>query len=106
MAAEPRRYSYAALAAATGGFDKTRELGEGGFGAVYRGTLEDGRDVAIKRLSQETGPGTAAGLPSADQFEAEVKVVASYRHPHLLSVIGYCDEPGAAGTAVRRSCIV
>jgi serine/threonine protein kinase len=105
MAVEPRVYTYAALAAATDNFDKARELGEGGFGAVYRGRLEDGREIAVKKLSQEAGAGTAAGLPSVDQFEAEVEGVAAYQHPNLLPVIGYCDEPGGAGS-VRRSCIV
>ena len=104
---EPRRHSFAELESATGGFAKERVLGEGGFGAVYRGELA-GRQVAVKRLTQESGPGTAAGLNSVAQFEAEVRVIASYSHAHLLPVIGYCDEDGPMeGVAsCRRTCIV
>lgn len=105
---EPQRHSFAELEAATGGFAGGRILGEGGFGAVYRGELATGALVAVKRLTQEAGPGTAAGLTSVDQFEAEVRVIASYSHAHLLPVIGYCDEDGGAveGAVCRRTCIV
>ena len=89
--AAPRRYSYAELRAATGDF--SRQLGSGGFGAVFAGELpgDDGVAVAVavKKLSQEAGPGTAAGVPSAAQFTAEVHGMAAYAgHPHLLPVIG------------------
>ena len=80
---EPKRYSFDQLEVATGGWALDRRLGEGGFGAVYRALL-DGRTVAIKRLTQEAGPGTAAGLPSAEQFEAEVRKAGAYNHPNLL----------------------
>lgn len=92
--AAPQRYSYAELRAATGDFAADRRLGAGGFGAVFRGELAGG-EVAVKRLSQEAGPGTAAGLPSAKQFAAEVLGMAHYAgHAHLLPVIG--EPPPAA----------
>ena len=101
----PRRYSYKEIEAATRGFNPAGKLGEGGFGEVYRGTL-GGEPVAVKRLTQAAGVGTLAGLPSADQFEAEVLKAGAYTHPHLLPVIGFCDEDGVGPGAPRRSCVV
>ena len=105
--AAPRRYGLAELQAATGNF--SRQLGAGGFGAVFHGELPPGAggppvQVAVKKLTQEAGPGTAAGVPAAAQFAAEVHGMAAYAgRPHLLPVLGYCDE---AGTDIRQSCVV
>ncbi|XP_066399385.1 cysteine-rich receptor-like protein kinase 43 [Miscanthus floridulus] len=46
-AREQRAFRYETLAAATWGFSEKNRLGQGGFGPVYRGHLEDGRDVAV-----------------------------------------------------------
>nr|CAB3457025.1 unnamed protein product [Digitaria exilis] len=45
-AREQRAFRYEALEAATRGFSEKNRLGQGGFGPVYRGRLDDGRDVA------------------------------------------------------------
>ena len=45
-------YRIKELWAATGGFPEKGILGEGGFGKVYSGTLEDGRPVAVKKLEK------------------------------------------------------
>eukprot|EP01043_Picozoa_sp_COSAG02_P097309 COSAG02_NODE_33540_length_498_cov_1.095238_1_plen_165_part_11 len=102
---DPRRYSFKDLEDATSGFDPAGKLGEGGFGEVYRGSL-GGEPVAVKRLTQAVGVGTLGGLPSADQFEAEVLKAGAYTHPHLLRVIGFCDEDGVGADTPRRSCVV
>ena len=47
-----RRFTYRDLQNATGDFAENAGIGDGGFGRVYRGTLEDGRAVAIKRLDR------------------------------------------------------
>lgn len=47
-----KRFSYYELQGATGSFAENAVLGEGGFGKVYRGTLEDGTAVAIKCLDR------------------------------------------------------
>ena len=70
---------------ATHGFDKKFILGEGGFGKVYRGTLRDGRKVAVKRSQ----PGLGQGF---HEFQTEIIVLTKIRHRHLVSLIGYCDE--------------
>ena len=97
---EPRRYTFAELSAATAGFAADRKLGAGGFGAVFRGELrsdvpaEDGGravvQVAVKRLGQDSGPGTAAGLPSAEQFAAEVRAAALRRLCRAAATLPCC----------------
>nr|CAB3460977.1 unnamed protein product [Digitaria exilis] len=75
--------SYADLAAATGGFSDANLLGQGGFGHVYRGTLEVAGEVAIKRLRPGSGQGDR-------EFHAEVEIISRVHHRHLVSLVGYC----------------
>nr|CAB3464719.1 unnamed protein product [Digitaria exilis] len=75
--------SYADLAAATGGFSDANLLGQGGFGHVYRGTLEGAGEVAIKRLRPGSGQGDR-------EFHAEVEIISRVHHRHLVSLVGYC----------------
>ncbi|KAM0048467.1 putative protein kinase RLK-Pelle-DLSV family [Helianthus debilis subsp. tardiflorus] len=46
---EPLQYSFSAIKAATNDFSEDNKLGRGGFGAVYKGTLIDGNEIAVKR---------------------------------------------------------
>ncbi|KAK9285618.1 hypothetical protein L1049_024814 [Liquidambar formosana] len=60
-------------------------IGEGGFGKVYRGTLRDGRKVAVKRSQPEHGQGFL-------EFQTEILVLSKIRDRNLVSLIGYCNE--------------
>ncbi|CAI8609322.1 unnamed protein product [Vicia faba] len=73
------------LQLATENFKAERIIGKGGFGNVYKGVLENGKSVAVKRSE----PGSGQGLP---EFQAEIMVLSKIRHRHLVSLIGYCDE--------------
>ncbi|XP_057972182.1 probable LRR receptor-like serine/threonine-protein kinase IRK [Malania oleifera] len=67
--------------------NKDCELGRGGFGAVYRAILRDGRSVAIKKL-------TVSGLiKSQEEFEREVKKLGKIRHQNLVALEGYYWTP-------------
>ncbi|XP_062186344.1 nodulation receptor kinase-like [Phragmites australis] len=68
---------------ATGNF-KTL-IGEGGFGAVYRGTLAHGQEVAVKVRSTSSTQG-------AREFNNELRLLSTAWHENLVPLIGYCCE--------------
>ncbi|KAK1578536.1 hypothetical protein Q3G72_031022 [Acer saccharum] len=70
---------------ATKSFDASRIIGEGGFGVVYRGTLEDGREVAVKVLKRDDRHG-------GREFLAEVEMLGRLHHRNLVKLIGICIE--------------
>ncbi|XP_020094853.1 probable serine/threonine-protein kinase PBL21 isoform X2 [Ananas comosus] len=70
------------LNAATKNFSSINLIGFGMFGEVYKGLLQDGMIVAIKRRSS---------IPS-QQFIQEVHHLSSIRHRNLVSLLGYCQE--------------
>ncbi|GMI65071.1 L-type lectin receptor kinase IX.1 [Hibiscus trionum] len=84
--AGPRRFSYSDLASATNNFSEHRKLGEGGFGAVYRGYLNDlGMVVAVKRTSRGSRQGKK-------EYVTEVKIISQLRHRNLVQLIGWCHD--------------
>ncbi|KAL5660019.1 hypothetical protein ACJX0J_027144, partial [Zea mays] len=74
-----------ALRAATNNFAESNKLGEGGFGAVYKGILSEGQQVAVKRLSL----GSTQGLT---ELKTELVLVARLQHKNLVRLIGVCLE--------------
>ncbi|XP_044463492.1 nodulation receptor kinase-like [Mangifera indica] len=60
-------------------------IGEGGFGSVYRGTLPDGQEVAVKVRSSTSTQGTR-------EFENELNLLSAIRHENLVPLLGYCCE--------------
>ncbi|MED6113178.1 hypothetical protein PIB30_068482, partial [Stylosanthes scabra] len=69
----------------TNNFSDSCKLGQGGFGPVYKGSLQDGTEVAIKRLSQTSDQGL-------DEFKNEVIFIAKLQHRNLVRLLGYCVE--------------
>ncbi|OMP02261.1 hypothetical protein COLO4_11246 [Corchorus olitorius] len=76
-------FTYDELAKATNRFSEQNLLGEGGFGAVYKGCLQDGREVAVKQLKIGGGQGER-------EFKSEVAIISRIHHRHLVSLVGYC----------------
>ncbi|XP_072988474.1 L-type lectin-domain containing receptor kinase IX.1-like [Typha latifolia] len=84
----PKRFPYSELAAATKNFAEEKKLGEGGFGAVYRGYLNDSKlDVAIKKVSRGSKQGRK-------EYISEVKIISRLRHRNLVQLVGWCHDKG------------
>ncbi|XP_015570450.1 probable receptor-like serine/threonine-protein kinase At4g34500 isoform X2 [Ricinus communis] len=80
-----RWYSLKELEIATRGFSEDNVIGEGGYGVVYRGVLEDGSVVAVKSLLNNKGQ-------AEKEFRVEVEAIGKVRHKNLVGLIGYCAE--------------
>ncbi|KAD7478823.1 hypothetical protein E3N88_01959 [Mikania micrantha] len=74
-------FSYEELEDATQNFDPSHELGDGGFGAVFYGKLQDGREVAVKKLHEHN-------YKRVQQFRNEVEILTKLRHPNLVVLYG------------------
>ncbi|KAH6824294.1 hypothetical protein C2S53_011791 [Perilla frutescens var. hirtella] len=79
-------FSYASVSAATNNFSPQNKLGEGGFGPVYKGTLLNGQEIALKRLSQKSGQGF-------EEFRNEILSIAKLQHVNLVRLLGCCIDP-------------
>ncbi|KAL0905513.1 hypothetical protein M5K25_023937 [Dendrobium thyrsiflorum] len=80
-------FTYEELALATDGFSDANLLGQGGFGYVHKGTLQNGKEVAIKQLKIGSGQGER-------EFRAEVEIISRVHHKHLVSLVGFCISEG------------
>ncbi|WZZ46852.1 hypothetical protein YC2023_043111 [Brassica napus] len=79
------QYDFKTIEAATNNFSRSNKLGEGGFGEVYKGTLSNGTEVAVKRLSKMSGQGTR-------EFRNEAVLVSKLQHRNLVRLLGFCLE--------------
>ncbi|XP_042050266.1 probable LRR receptor-like serine/threonine-protein kinase At4g30520 [Salvia splendens] len=79
-----KSFSITEIRRATNNFSSKNILGAGGFGNVYRGKLEDGTLVAVKRLKDLTG---TTGI---SQFRTELEMISLAVHRNLLRIFGYC----------------
>ncbi|KAI8525186.1 hypothetical protein RHMOL_Rhmol13G0209400 [Rhododendron molle] len=70
---------------ATKQFSEENKLREGGFGPVYKGTLPDGKEIAVKRLSRNSGQGLK-------EFKNEISLIARLQHRNLVRLLGCCLE--------------
>ncbi|XP_030935040.1 G-type lectin S-receptor-like serine/threonine-protein kinase RKS1 isoform X2 [Quercus lobata] len=71
------------IIAATDNFSIVNKLGQGGFGPVYKGFLQNGMEIAVKRLSKCSGQGI-------EQFKTEVALIAKLQHRNLVRILGCC----------------
>ncbi|KAG9439535.1 hypothetical protein H6P81_019700 [Aristolochia fimbriata] len=78
-------FSYVELRNATNDFNPLNKLGEGGFRPVYKGTLPDGRTVAVKQLSVTSHQGKS-------QFMTEIATISAVQHRNLVKLYGCCLE--------------
>ncbi|CAL5067432.1 unnamed protein product [Urochloa decumbens] len=77
-------YSYQVLESATCHFSSRNKLGSGGFGTVYKGTLENGKQIAVKRLKDSKR--------SIQELEREISIVSNLCHKNLVRFLGHCFQ--------------
>ncbi|WJZ94439.1 hypothetical protein VitviT2T_013299 [Vitis vinifera] len=77
------QFTYSELVNITNNFQKV--LGKGGFGSVYGGYLNDGTQVAVKMLSEQSAQGFK-------EFRSEAQLLTKVHHRNLAPLIGYCNE--------------
>ncbi|KAL5548137.1 hypothetical protein UlMin_003368 [Ulmus minor] len=78
-------FKLSTIITATDNFSDSNKLGEGGFGPVYKGMLEDGQEIAVKRLSLSSGQGM-------NEFKNEVILIAKLQHRNLVKLLGFCIQ--------------
>ncbi|WVZ66220.1 hypothetical protein U9M48_015477 [Paspalum notatum var. saurae] len=78
-------FDLSTLQEATEQFSENNKLGEGGFGAVYKGILSDGQEIAVKTLLGRTEHGL-------DQLHNEVLLLAELQHKNLVRLHGFCPH--------------
>ncbi|XP_078175351.1 cysteine-rich receptor-like protein kinase 10 [Carex rostrata] len=78
-------FDFNQIADATGNFSLDNKLGEGGFGPVYKGVLQDGLEIAVKRLSSYSGQGLV-------EFKNEIQLIAKLQHRNLVRLVGWCIQ--------------
>ncbi|KAK1414640.1 hypothetical protein QVD17_30389 [Tagetes erecta] len=77
------QFDLSILLKATNNFSFDNKLGEGGFGSVYKGVLEDGQEIAVKRLAKTSTQGLL-------EFKNEVISISKLQHRSLVKMLGYC----------------
>ncbi|KAJ6424588.1 hypothetical protein OIU84_025381 [Salix udensis] len=82
----PVNYSFKDLKSATKNFSEEYKLGEGGFGEVYKGVLQNERVVAVKKLAISQSHRVKA------EFEKEVKIIGNIHHRNLTRLLGCCSN--------------
>ncbi|KAH9668497.1 putative LRR receptor-like serine/threonine-protein kinase [Citrus sinensis] len=82
-----RSFTYGEMALATNNFNSSTQIGQGGYGKVYKGILPDGTVVAVKRAQE-------GSLQGEKEFLTEIQFLSRLHHRNLVSLVGYCDEEG------------
>ncbi|MCO5604516.1 hypothetical protein L7F22_058683 [Adiantum nelumboides] len=81
-----KNFAYRELKSATQGFNAVRKLGQGGFGAVYKGVLKDSKEVAVKKLD-------AGSFQGEREFQNELSVIGHVCvSPHIVPLVGFCSN--------------
>ncbi|XP_071702188.1 L-type lectin-domain containing receptor kinase S.1 [Rutidosis leptorrhynchoides] len=81
----PHRYSYEELKKATNEFSDKQVLGAGGFGKVFKGTLDNATEVAVKCVNHDSKQGLR-------EFMAEISSMGRLKHKNLVQMKGWCRK--------------
>ncbi|XP_059279488.1 G-type lectin S-receptor-like serine/threonine-protein kinase At4g27290 isoform X1 [Lycium ferocissimum] len=78
-------FQLSTITRATNNFSVNNKIGEGGFGPVYKGVLEEGQEIAVKRLSRTS-------MQGFDELKNEVIYIAKLQHRNLVRLLGCCIQ--------------
>ncbi|CAA2992531.1 G-type lectin S-receptor-like serine threonine-kinase At4g27290 isoform X1 [Olea europaea subsp. europaea] len=78
-------FDLSTVSRATNNFSTNNKLGQGGYGPVYKGVLENGQEIAVKRLPKTSMQGII-------EFKNEVICIAKLQHRNLVKLLGYCIQ--------------
>ncbi|TVU30806.1 hypothetical protein EJB05_22449, partial [Eragrostis curvula] len=92
-----QEYTYEELKKATGNFSKDAELGRGAFGVVYKGTLENKKVIAVKKLQRKE-------KVEVEQFMNEVSIMSGLKHKNLVKLEGFCVRGQGQGQQEGLLC--
>ena len=82
-----KEFTFRELVLATDNFSSSNQVGQGGYGMVYKGILPDETIVAIKRAQEGSTQGQK-------EFLNEIELLSRLHHRNLVSLVGYCHEEG------------
>ncbi|KAK9073882.1 hypothetical protein SSX86_006476 [Deinandra increscens subsp. villosa] len=82
-----RSFTFDELKKYTNNFSEVNNIGAGGYGMVYRGSLSNGQLIAIKRAQQGS---TQGGL----EFKTEIELLSRVHHKNVVGLIGFCFDQG------------
>ncbi|KGN65466.1 probable receptor-like serine/threonine-protein kinase At5g57670 [Cucumis sativus] len=82
-------FSFQQVFEATDGFSSENLVGKGGYAEVYRGILNDGEEIAVKRLTK-----TSIDERKEKEFLTEIGTIGHVQHPNVLSLLGCCIDNG------------
>ncbi|KAJ4713740.1 serine/threonine-protein kinase-like protein CCR4 [Melia azedarach] len=89
-------FSLQILVEATDNFSEERKIGSGSFGSVYRATLQDGRQVAVKRAEVSNTSSYAIGTKRQEDtdhaFINELESLSRLHHKNLVRLLGFCED--------------
>ncbi|KAK8681423.1 hypothetical protein V6N13_053827 [Hibiscus sabdariffa] len=80
-----KNFTFKEMALSTDNFNSSSQVGQGGYGKVYKGTLPDKTPIAIKRAEE-------GSLQGQREFLTEIKLLSRLHHRNQVSLVGYCDE--------------
>ncbi|KAF5813202.1 putative protein kinase RLK-Pelle-RLCK-VI family [Helianthus annuus] len=82
-------FSYDELANATNNFNEDNIVGIGGYSEVYKGNLESGQVIAVKKLAKDN-----KDQNKEKEFLMELGILGHINHPNTASLVGCCVENG------------
>ncbi|XP_057430459.1 leucine-rich repeat receptor protein kinase HPCA1 isoform X2 [Lotus japonicus] len=82
-----RRFTFEEMKNYTRDFSQANNIGSGGYGKVYRGTLPNGQLIAVKRAQKES-------IQGGMEFKTEIELLSRVHHKNLVSLMGFCFAEG------------